>query len=241
MRLNLFRIWGFSAGSAALFCTFMSQQAVVFLMPFYLKLVRDMSARSAGVLLTTVPLAMAVAAPVSGRLSDRYGSRGLSTAGLLLVAGGLLLLGVITTANQVNGPLIGALLLVGTGLGMFQSPNNNFIFASVPRQHYGIASGFMATMRNAASSLGIAVWGAIVTSELTTHGFTGDLEAAVNNPTLRAEVTPVFLDGLHIAIYAAVAVLAVGIVFSALRGPRPMQNVAAGETAMSTADPPGRC
>jgi MFS family permease len=55
----------------------MSQQAVVF-DAFYLQLVRDMSARSAGVLLTTVPLAMAVAAPVSGRLSDRYGSRGLS-------------------------------------------------------------------------------------------------------------------------------------------------------------------
>ena len=58
-------------------------------MPFYLQLVRGMSARGAGVLLTTVPLAMAVAAPISGRLSDRYGSRGLSTIGLLIVAAGL--------------------------------------------------------------------------------------------------------------------------------------------------------
>ena len=239
MRLSLFRIWGFSAGSTSLFCSFASQQAAVFLMPFYLQLVRGMSARSAGVLLTAVPLAMAVAAPVSGRLSDRYGSRGLSTVGLLIVAVGFVLLERVTTANQTNLPLVGTFLLLGVGIGMFQAPNNNFIFASVPRQHYGIASGFIATMRNAASSLGIAVWGAIMTSELTTHGFGGDLEAAAGNPTLKAQVTPVFLNGLHIAIYAAVAVLIVGVVFSALRGPRPMQTALAGPaTSPSMGDPP---
>jgi EmrB/QacA subfamily drug resistance transporter len=241
MRLSLFRVWGFSAGSTSLFCSFTSQQAVVFLMPFYLQLVRGMSPRDAGVLLTTVPLAMAVAAPISGRLSDRYGSRGLSTAGLLIVAVGLAALGRATTANQVNGPLIGTFLFLGVGLGMFQSPNNNFIFASVPRQHYGIASGFIATMRNAASSLGIAAWGAILTSELTTHGFTSNLEATVANPTLKGEITPVFLNGLHIAIYAAVAVLLVGVVFSALRGPRPAQDAVGGMGPLpSPADPPDR-
>jgi EmrB/QacA subfamily drug resistance transporter len=238
MRLSLFRIWGFSAGSTSLFCSFTSQQAIVFLMPFYLQLVRGMSARSAGVLLTTVPLAMAVAAPVSGRLSDKYGSRGLSTAGLLMVAVGLLLLGRATTAGQTNLPLIGTFLLIGAGMGMFQSPNNNFIFAAVPRQQYGIASGFIATMRNAASSLGIAVWGAILTSELTSHGFTGDLEAAVLNPTLKGQVTPVFLNGLHIAMYSAVAVLIVGVVFSALRGPRPPQSALVRAAAAPSMDPP---
>jgi EmrB/QacA subfamily drug resistance transporter len=227
MRLSLFRVWGFSAGSTALFCGFTSQQVPVFLLPFYLQIVRGMSARGAGVLLTTVPLAMALVAPVSGRLSDRYGSRGLSTAGLLLVAAGFLLLARTTTAGQSDLPLIGTFIVIGLGLGLFQSPNNNFIFASVPRQQYGIASGFIATIRNAGSSLGIAVWGAILASKLTSHGFTGDLEAAANNPTLTGKVTPVFLDGLHIAIYAAVAVLVIGIVFSALRGPRPPQEPAA--------------
>ncbi len=224
MRLGLFRVWGFSAGSTALFCSFTSQQVPVFLMPFYLQLVRGFSAEKAGVLLTAVPLAMALAAPISGRLSDRYGSRGLSTAGLLVFAAGFLLLARATTAGQTDLPLIGTFIVLGIGLGLFQSPNNNFIFASVPRQHYGIASGFIATIRNAGSSLGIAVWGAILASKLTSHGFTGDLEAAANNPTLTGKVTPVFLDGLHVAIYAAVAVLVIGVVFSALRGPRPTQE-----------------
>jgi EmrB/QacA subfamily drug resistance transporter len=239
MRLSLFRIWGFSAGSAALFSSFMSQQALVFLMPFYLQLVRGQSARAAGVLLTAVFLAMAVVAPVSGRLSDRYGSRGLSTAGLLIVGAGFLLLARVTTANQSDLPLIGTFVVLGIGMGLFQSPNNNFIFASVPRDQYGIASGFIATIRNAGASLGIAVWGAIMTSKLSSHGFAGDLEAAAFNPALVGRVTPVFLDGLHVAIYAAVAVLVIGVVFSALRGPRPAQSSAAQMSpSLSSADPP---
>ena len=67
-----------------------------------------------------------------------------------------------------------------------------------------------------------------MTSELTKHRLTGDLEAAVNNPALRGQVAPVFVNGLHIAIYAAVAVLVVGVVFSALRGDRPVRDVLTG-------------
>jgi MFS family permease len=218
IQLSLFRVWGFSAGSTASFASFMSQQASVFLMPFYLQLALSLSARTAGVLMTAVPFSMAVVAPISGRLSDRYGSRGLATAGLVVVGLGLFLLSAITTQTQSYGPIIGAFVLLGLGMGLFQSPNNSFIFGSVPRQFYGVASGFIATLRNAGSSLGIALWGTIVTSQLASHGFKGDLEATVSDPAVADRVMPVFLDGLHLAMYAALAVIFIGIVASALRG-----------------------
>jgi EmrB/QacA subfamily drug resistance transporter len=218
IRLSLFRVWGFSAGSTASFASFMGQQASVFLMPFYLQLALSLSARTAGVLMTMVPFSMAVIAPISGRLSDRYGSRGLATAGLAIAGAGLLLLSEITTQTQGYGPILGAFALMGLGMGLFQSPNNSFIFGSVPREFYGVASGFIATLRNAGASLGIALWGTIVTSELTSQGFAGDLEATVSNPVLAEKVMPVFLDGLHLAMYGALGVIFVGIVASALRG-----------------------
>jgi MFS family permease len=115
-------------------------------------------------------------------------------------------------------------MLMGFGSGMFQSPNNSFIFGSVPREHYGAASGFIATMRNAGSSLGIALWGTIVTSQLLSHGFEGSLQAAVANPAVKGEVIPVFLDGLHLSMYLAMAVVFVGVLASALRGARPLPS-----------------
>jgi EmrB/QacA subfamily drug resistance transporter len=222
IRLSLFRIWGFSAGCTASFSAFVGQQASTFLMPFYLQVALALSARMAGLLMTTVPFAMALVAPVSGRLSDRYGSRALATAGLGLLVLGLFLLSRVTTADQGYAPVVGALTLLGLGAGMFQSPNNSFIFGSVPREHYGVASGFIATMRTAGSSLGITLWGTIVTSQLASHGFKGSLQAAVGSPAVTGEVTSVFLDGLHFAMYGAMAVVFVGILASALRGARPL-------------------
>lgn len=227
IRLSLFRVWGFSAGCTASFASFVGQQASVFLMPFYLQLALGFGARTAGVLLTTVPFAMAVIAPVSGRLSDRYGSRGLGTVGLVTVMLGLFSLSRVTTADQTYLPVIGALALLGLGIGTFQSPNNSFIFASVPREHYGAASGFIATMRNAGSSLGVTLWGTIVTSELTRHGFGGSVQALTGgDPETRSAVLPHFLNGLHLAMYGAMAVVSIGIVFSALRGVRPLPSSA---------------
>jgi EmrB/QacA subfamily drug resistance transporter len=220
IRLSLFRIWGFSAGCTASFSIFAGQPASTFLMPFYLQVALSLSARTAGLLMTTVPFTMALAAPLSGRLSDRYGSRGLATAGLAILVVGFFLLSRITTADQGYAAIVGTLAVLGVGIGMFQSPNNSFIFGSVPREHYGVASGFIATMRTTGNSLGITLWGTIVTSGLAAHGFTGSLQGAVANPATRGEVMPVFLDGLHLAIYGAIVVVFVGILASALRGER---------------------
>jgi len=240
IRLSLFRIWGFSAGCTASLSSFVGLQASTFLMPFYLQLALGLGARTAGLLMTSVPLTMALVAPFSGRLSDRYGSRVLATAGLSILISGLFLLSRVTMAGQGYWPIIGALMLLGLGIGMFQSPNNSFIFGSVPREHYGAASGFIATMRNAGSSLGIALWGTIITSQLLSHGFEGSLQAAVANPALTDEVIPVFLDGLHRAMYVAMAVVFVGVVASALRGARPLPGPAPAQASAASGDNPTR-
>ena len=130
-------------------------------------------------------------------------------------------------------------MLLGLGIGMFQSPNNSFIFGSVPREQYGVASGFIATMRTAGSSLGITLWGTIVTSRLTSEGFGGSLQAAVSNPAIRGEVTPVFLHGAHLAMYGGMAVVFVGILASALRGPQPKEAPAGAPALAASGDEPG--
>jgi MFS family permease len=65
------------------------------------------------------------------------------------------------TYNTSFSYIIVAMIIIGLGLGMFQTPNNSAIMGSVPLQNRGTASGILATMRNIGMVMGIAVAGAL--------------------------------------------------------------------------------
>ncbi|PWB68107.1 MAG: MFS transporter, partial [Deltaproteobacteria bacterium] len=90
--LDLFRnrLFSFAAGSAML--NYVCMGGILFLVPFYLIQGRGLSAARAGYFMTIQFLAMVVTAPISGRLSDRIGSRAPATAGMAISAVGLFLL-----------------------------------------------------------------------------------------------------------------------------------------------------
>ena len=88
--LRLFKSSGFSAGLASALLSYMAMFSVTFTMPFFLLRAKGLPETSAGVVLTLLPLAMALLAPYAGRLSDRIGSRVLSSAGLLVLTVGLI-------------------------------------------------------------------------------------------------------------------------------------------------------
>jgi MFS family permease len=96
---------------------------------------------------------MVVAAPVSGALSDRIGSRLLSTSGLVLMGAGLLLLAGLGPASALRSIIV-ALGVVGLGAGLFTSPNNSALLGSAPRERQGVAAAIMATSRNVGMVLG---------------------------------------------------------------------------------------
>jgi MFS family permease len=152
---------------------------------------------------------MAVA-PISGILSDRMDSRYLSAAGMAVMAVGMGLL----SGLKVNTPetvILGELLVVGLGIGLFQTPNNSCIMGSVPRSKSGIASGMLAMMRNIGMVLGVAFSGAIFTS--TNHW----LQIALRTRGLSGiELTQTaFTQALHIT-YLVGAIFAILATFTSL-------------------------
>jgi hypothetical protein len=60
----------------------------------------------------------------------------------------------------------------------------------------------------------------------------------VANPATAGKVMPVFLDGLHLAIYGAMAVVLVAILASALRGERPFPSAAPVQAFAAPGDEP---
>lgn len=165
--LRLFSSLTFSSATASAVINYMCVYGILFLMPFYLIQGRAMDSDKAGIVLTALPLVMAVAAPVSGTLSDRIGPRLPSVWGMGILSGALLLISRLTAGSSM-GFIAAGLGLAGLGIGIFVAPNTSALLGSAPRHRQGIASGILATGRNVGMVLGVGLAGAIFTTILGT-------------------------------------------------------------------------
>ncbi len=167
--LRLFNQRIFSASTASAVLNYVCLYCVIFLLPFYLIQGRGLNPAQAGLLLTAQPIVMAVVAPISGSLSDRIGSRFLSTVGMLVMGAGLFLL-FLLKPDSPNSTILAGLAVTGLGTGIFISPNTSALMGSAPRERQGIASGVLATARNVGMVLGVGLAGAILSSVMASRG-----------------------------------------------------------------------
>lgn len=110
-------------------------------------------------LFTPWPLSIMLVGPLAGRLADRINPSLISSAGLVVLIGGLISLGLVDEHTGVAGSLWRT-ALCGIGFGMFQPPNNREMMASLPPERSANVSGVMSTTRTMGQSLGVALVGA---------------------------------------------------------------------------------
>ena len=161
--LSLFRSRLFAAATGRALLNYVCVYSVVFVLPFLLIQQRGLNTQQTGLVLTAQPLVMAIVAPASGALSDRIGSRTLATAGMGVLALGLLLLSFAVGHGSVAA-IAGALGVVGLGVGSFAAPNNSALMGAAPRHRQGIAAGVLATARNVGMVVGVGLSGAMLTT-----------------------------------------------------------------------------
>ncbi|MCA9961527.1 MAG: MFS transporter, partial [Anaerolineales bacterium] len=167
INLGLFRNQLFSINLLTGLLAFIAVAGVFVLLPFYLENMLGYGPRQVGLLIAAVPILMGVTAPISGTLSDRYGTRPIATVGLVILVAGYLAMSRFTTNTSLLVYIL-AVLPFGAGMGIFQSPNNSAVMGSVPPQQLGIASGLLATTRNLGQTMGIAILGAVWASRVMT-------------------------------------------------------------------------
>jgi MFS family permease len=167
-----------SSGLFAGFLTFVSIAAVVLILPFYLELVMGLDQQEVGMLMAVVPIVLGVLGPLAGILSDRAGTRPVAIAGLALLVVGYFTLSRLTVHSQPLDFVL-ALLPVGLGMGIFQTPNNTSIMNAAPRSRLGIASGMLSMSRTLGQSAGIALLSAYFAIRLAAYaGGAVDINAA---------------------------------------------------------------
>ncbi|MBO0682205.1 MAG: DHA2 family efflux MFS transporter permease subunit [Candidatus Dormibacteraeota bacterium] len=154
--LRLFRRGAFSAGIASGLLSYLVLFGVMLAVPFWLEDDRHLNPGQAGAVLTALPVALGLAAPIAGRVADRLGPRIPTVGGMVLAAGSLAVLAVDQGALST---LIAELAAIGVGLGFFIPANNASIMRSAPRDQSGEASGMLNMTRGLGSSLGVALTG----------------------------------------------------------------------------------
>lgn len=214
--LSLFRNRLFSAAMVSSLLSFLALFAVMFLMPFYLEELLALPTHQAGLVLTAVPLTISLIAPLSGWLSDRLGSRLLSSLGMAIGSVGLWFLSRLTPTSSFLD-IIWPLVVTGFGQALFQAPNNNAIMGSVPEHRLGIAAGFLATVRVLGQGFSVALAGAIFTS-LGGAKVGAILHRQGITSAAAGQLQDTFIHAFHMALLTCMIIATVGVFTSLMRG-----------------------
>ena len=187
--------------------TFIGSAGAVLLIPFYLQDMRGFSPEQAGLMMAVVPVASGVFGPISGSLSDRFGSRAITAIGLVSQIVGFMLISGVTLTTTVPEYLLRSLPL-GIGIGLFQAPNNSAIMGSARRDQLGVVSGMLSLSRTLSQTAGIAILTAVWTNFVL--GIAGFI------PAIGATFAPVAaqVGGFQKAIWVTVGIVSAALVIS---------------------------
>jgi len=163
-RLSLFKIREFAAGNLAGLLVSIARGGIQFMLIIWLQGIwlplhgysYDQTPLWAGIFMLPMTAGFLVSGPTSGILSDRFGSRGIATAGTTVFAASFVALMLM----PVDFPYWAFALIIainGIGSGMFASPNSSSIMGSVPARDRGAASGMRSTFQNSGTAVSIGV------------------------------------------------------------------------------------
>ncbi|MBP1599769.1 MAG: putative transport protein [Acidobacteria bacterium] len=136
----------FLFSNASAFINYSATFGVTFLLSLYLQYVRHLNPQDAGTILVAQPVVMALFSPLAGRLSDRIPPRMMASAGMALTSVALAFFAFLHESTP-HWQIVAGLIVLGLGFALFSSPNTNAVMSSVEKQHYGIASATLGTMR----------------------------------------------------------------------------------------------
>jgi EmrB/QacA subfamily drug resistance transporter len=215
VNLQLFRHRLFLLANLSGLLNGIARGAVLFLLIFFLQGPYGQDPLRAGLLLIPFGAAFMIIGPLSGRLSDRIGSKILAPVGLGISALGLL--GLVTITPSTPYWLLAVFMaLMGGGSGFFVSPNTNAIMSSVEPQRRGAASGILTMLNNTGQMLSIAI---VFPLALSSVPIAAMMQVFIYGGGMSQfpSALALFLHGLHSAFLVSFVLSVVAMIVAALR------------------------
>jgi EmrB/QacA subfamily drug resistance transporter len=164
--LSLFRDPTFSGANATMGLVGLAMFGIFFYNSLFLQNILGYSAIETGASFLPLTLLIMFVAPAAGKLSDRIGPRWLMGAGMTLLTGSLLLFGTLDAESSFWDILPG-LLVGGFGMAITMAPTTSAAMGAVPVDKAGVGSAVINSMRQVGGSLGIAIMGTLVASQVS--------------------------------------------------------------------------
>jgi EmrB/QacA subfamily drug resistance transporter len=238
LELRLFANRSLAGGSVSLLVTFAVLTGLFLAIVQFMQAVLGYSAVLAAVALLPMAAMMMPLSTVAPSLAQRFGLRTMLTGGSLLIAAGLAMLGLLSTANGGYLTVLPGLLTLGLGVGMSMSPGTTAITASLPQEHQGVASALNDTVREFGGALGVALMGSLLSAGYSSHigaattALPADAAASVKEgiggafaiaprlgdqgPAVLDAARHAFVDGWRLSMWVAAALLLITAAFSAV-------------------------
>ncbi|BDZ61772.1 antiseptic resistance protein [Demequina sediminis] len=180
--LSLFRRSRFTLSVVSVTLTFFAMMGAFFGMTQIFQLVMGYDALATSLAFIPSMLPMMIIGPMIPRLVERVGTRWTVVPGLVLIAGGFLLMTTWPTVPSYWDFLL-AMSTITLGMAMVMTPATNLLMASVPRNRSGMGSAMNDTTRELGASLGIAVLGSMIANAYTAN--IGDVAAQLPGEAAR--------------------------------------------------------
>lgn len=226
--LTLFRLSRFSWGNVTAGCVAVGEFSLVFVLPLYLVSARGLEQIQAGVVLAAMALGAFVAGAQARHLADRFGSPRVVIIGLVLEAGGVVVMAFLLDPSVSVWLMSIPLVVYGLGLGLASAQLTSLVLADVPIAQSGQGSATQSTVRQVGAAMGSAVSGALLSVGLGLYLSTGTqydhavrnsaggalqgLRAQGGQDALVAQLSDQFADGARLALFGSVVFLLLGLV-----------------------------
>ncbi len=184
---------GFRYGLLTTMVLSMGQLGFLFVLPVFLQDGRHLTALDNGIWLLPSGISIIVGAQLGARLTRRMSVTAVVRSGLVLEAFGLAMVAGAVTPDTTFLSLLPGLAVFGLGIGFASSQLTNVVLSEIPKERAGAASGANTTVRQLGAALGIAVIGALLTTQTIHHS----VEAVHTSTTLPPALKTQVLAAIH--------------------------------------------
>lgn len=168
IEIRVFRDAAFTAAMTVNFLIALALFGSVLLVPLFLQQVQGYGAFDAGVVLAAQGLAAAVAMPIGGFLTDRFGARQVVPFGLAVMTGATIWMA--TLAPDTPRWAIAAMLAGrGAGMGLSMMPAMSSAYITLSPSLISRATSVNNTVQRVASGLGVAILATILSERIAAH------------------------------------------------------------------------